>query len=167
MIQVMDATKAALLTSLNSQRDHILGIREEASDEALRRAVLPSGWSCLGLVRHLTISDEQFWFRGIMSGETDLLTLTEESYQAAWRVDAATAADAVFDAYRAAVTRSNEIIEATGLETPPAFWPVEIWPEWRLPDLRPVLLHVITETATHAGHLDAVRELIDRRTWLS
>ncbi|MGH9304633.1 MAG: DUF664 domain-containing protein, partial [Acidimicrobiales bacterium] len=25
---------------------------------------------------------------------------------------------------------------------------------------------VITETATHAGHLDATRELIDGRTWL-
>jgi len=25
---------------------------------------------------------------------------------------------------------------------------------------------VITETATHAGHLDAARELIDGRTWL-
>ncbi|MFC7479388.1 DUF664 domain-containing protein [Luedemannella flava] len=30
---------------------------------------------------------------------------------------------------------------------------------------RGLLLHVITETATHAGHLDAVRELIDGRTW--
>jgi hypothetical protein len=28
------------------------------------------------------------------------------------------------------------------------------------------MLHVITETACHAGHLDAVRELIDGRTWL-
>ena len=25
---------------------------------------------------------------------------------------------------------------------------------------------MITETACHAGHLDAVRELIDGRTWL-
>jgi len=25
---------------------------------------------------------------------------------------------------------------------------------------------VITETACHAGHLDAVRELIDGQTWL-
>jgi len=32
--------------------------------------------------------------------------------------------------------------------------------------LRQTILHVITETATHAGHLDAVRELIDGRTWL-
>ena len=33
-------------------------------------------------------------------------------------------------------------------------------------NLREVVLHVITETATHAGHLDAVRELIDGRTWM-
>jgi hypothetical protein len=26
--------------------------------------------------------------------------------------------------------------------------------------------HVMTETAVHAGHLDAARELIDGRTWL-
>lgn len=36
--------------------------------------------------------------------------------------------------------------------------------EWRLPDLRAVVLHVITETACHAGHLDAARELLDGRT---
>jgi hypothetical protein len=29
-----------------------------------------------------------------------------------------------------------------------------------------VLLHVITETACHAGHLDAARELIDGRQWI-
>jgi len=28
------------------------------------------------------------------------------------------------------------------------------------------MLHVIVETACHAGHLDAVRELIDGRRWL-
>jgi hypothetical protein len=33
-------------------------------------------------------------------------------------------------------------------------------------DLQDTILHVITETACHAGHLDAVRELIDGRTWV-
>jgi hypothetical protein len=33
-------------------------------------------------------------------------------------------------------------------------------------DVREVILHVITETATHAGHLDAARELLDGRTWM-
>ena len=32
--------------------------------------------------------------------------------------------------------------------------------------MREVILHVITETATHAGHLDAARELLDGRTWM-
>jgi hypothetical protein len=41
-----------------------------------------------------------------------------------------------------------------------------LFPGLPVRDLRRVLLSVITETATHAGHLDAVRELIDGRTWL-
>nr|WP_254667492.1 DUF664 domain-containing protein [Streptomyces sp. SolWspMP-sol7th] len=32
--------------------------------------------------------------------------------------------------------------------------------------MRGVVLHMIEETARHAGHLDAVRELIDGRTGL-
>jgi hypothetical protein len=32
--------------------------------------------------------------------------------------------------------------------------------------LRRIILHVITGTATHAGHLDAARELLDGETWL-
>ncbi len=47
----------------------------------------------------------------------------------------------------------------------PAWWPANQFGEWRLHTLRDVLLHVIAETACHAGHLDAARELIDGRTW--
>jgi Protein of unknown function (DUF664) len=32
--------------------------------------------------------------------------------------------------------------------------------------VRAIVLHVITETAAHAGHLDAARELIDGRKWM-
>jgi UDP-N-acetylglucosamine enolpyruvyl transferase len=32
--------------------------------------------------------------------------------------------------------------------------------------LQKIILHVIAETACSAGHLDAVRELIDGRKWL-
>ena len=34
------------------------------------------------------------------------------------------------------------------------------------PHLRYIILHMIKETACHAGHLDAVRELIDGRQWI-
>jgi Protein of unknown function (DUF664) len=44
------------------------------------------------------------------------------------------------------------------------------WPDFfaNLPPrpLRRTILHAIAETATHAGHLDAARELIDGGQWL-
>jgi hypothetical protein len=73
----------------------------------------------------------------------------------------------VFGAYRRETALADAIITATPLGTPPARWPSELWPNWRLRDLREIILHVITETACHAGHLDAVRELIDGRTWMT
>jgi hypothetical protein len=36
-----------------------------------------------------------------------------------------------------------------------------------VPDLRFIVLHLIEETACHAGHLDAARELIDGRQWMA
>jgi hypothetical protein len=136
------------------------------TEDQLRQAVLPSGWSCLGLVQHLTISVERFWFRGIVAGEPPYVSTSDEEAEAAWRVPADLTAAAVLDAYRREIELADAVIAATPLSTPPAIWPVEIWADWRLPDLRAVMLHVITETACHAGHLDAVRELIDGRQWM-
>jgi len=72
----------------------------------------------------------------------------------------------VLAAYRDEIERSNAVIASTPLDQAPVQrdpW----WGEWDVPDLRFVLLHVITETACHAGHLDAARELIDGRQWLT
>jgi uncharacterized damage-inducible protein DinB len=174
----MDKETRALLSSLNNQRNHVLGIlglpdldgdqhMERLPDDALRRRVLPSGWSCLGMVKHLTVSDERFWFRGIVAGDPACVRTSDEAAAETWQVGADTRADAVFDAYRQEIELANAVIADTSLEAPPAIWPVEMWPNWRLPDTRAVILHVITETACHAGHLDAVRELIDGRQWLA
>lgn len=47
----------------------------------------------------------------------------------------------------------------------PAWWPADMFGPWRLDSVFAVLHHVTVETATHAGHLDAARELLDGRTW--
>jgi len=152
----------ALLSSLNDQRDHVLGILEGLPEEALRRPVLPSGWTCLGLVRHLALDVERFWFRAVVAGEhMDL-----ESGAAAWQVTPDMPAEAVFGLYRQEMELANAIIAATPPDAAPAWWPEEIFPGLPPRPARDTILHVITETACHAGHLDAVRELIDRRTWL-
>ena len=83
----------------------------------------------------------------------------------AWTVDAGVPAAAVLAAYRDEIERANAVITGTRLDTAPAWWPADLFGAWRLDDLRDVILHVITETACHAGHLDAVRELLDGRSW--
>ncbi|MEP7023650.1 MAG: DinB family protein [Actinomycetota bacterium] len=156
---VATAGDRALLASLSAQRDHVLGILDGLPGAALHRPVLPSGWTCLGLVRHLALDVERFWFRGVVAGQP-----VADSPDA-WQVPAGTPAQDVLGLYRREIALADAVIAATPLDTPPAWWP-SWWPDWRHADLRETILHVITETACHAGHLDAVRELIDGRTWM-
>jgi hypothetical protein len=154
--------KDLLLATLGGQRNHVLGILEGLFEQDLRRPVLPSGWSCIELVHHLAVDVERFWFRAVLAGErVDL-----HSGDGGWRVPGDMSASAVLDLYRDEVRRSDAVARQRTLEADPAWWPIELFPDLPVRDLRRVLLAVITETATHAGHLDAVRELIDGRAWL-
>ena len=155
----------ALLAYLDAQREHVLGILEGLDEEALRRPILPSGWTCLGLVQHLTLDVERFWFRAVIPGEQAAIDALVGASDA-WQVSADVRAAAVFDRYRQESERANAIIAATPLDAAPAWWPSELFGDWRLGSVREIVLHVMTETATHAGHLDAARELIDDRLWL-
>jgi hypothetical protein len=152
----------SLLAALDAQRGHVLGILEGLPDEELRRPVLPSGWTCLGLVRHLALDVERFWFRAVVAGEqVDLETGAD-----AWQVGPDVPAEDVLGLYRQETELASGIIAARAPDAAPAWWPTEIFPGLPSCPLRDTVLHVITETACHAGHLDAVRELIDGRTWL-
>ncbi len=155
-----------LLKYLDSQREHVLGILEGLDDEALRRPILPSGWSCLGMVQHLAIDVERFWFQGTVAGNQDFIDAFFAAPDNAWQVGPDVSAQAVFDLYRQEIARANAIIAAASPDAAPAWWPPEIFRDWRLRTVREVILHTTTETATHAGHLDAARELIDGRKWL-
>jgi len=66
----VDATTTASLNSLDRQRAHVLGTLEGLDPEALRKPVLSSGWNCLGLVQHLTLDVERFWFTTVNAGES-------------------------------------------------------------------------------------------------
>jgi Protein of unknown function (DUF664) len=148
----------------DGQRRHVLGILEGLGEEELRRPVLPSGWTCLGLVSHLALDIERFWFRAVVAGERiaiEELTSTGN----AWLVPPDVPAREIFDLYMAQIVLANEVIAATPAHTEPAWWPAGHFGGWRLDCLREILLHVITETACHAGHLDAARELTDGRMW--
>ena len=157
----MDQERAGLLDFLNAERDHVLGILEGFSEEQLRRPVLPSGWNCLGMVKHLALSDEHYWFRCVMNGESE--DYFPEGPNADFRLGPDETAEDVFALYRDEIARADEIIAANSLDQPPR-QPPPWGPD--VADLRTIMLWVIRETACHAGHLDGVRELIDGRQWI-
>ena len=151
-----------LLASLAAQRKHVLDALQELTEAELRRPVLPSGWTCLGLVQHLTLDVERFWFRAVVAGEHVELATGD----AAWQVNDTTPARDVLAAYREEIRLSDEILARTPLNAAPVWWPVEVFADLPERDLRATVLAVLTETACHAGHLDAARELIDGRQHL-
>jgi Protein of unknown function (DUF664) len=160
-------TRRLLLEALTAQREHALGIVEGLSEEQLRESKLPSGWSFLGMLRHLAFDDEYYWFSCIVGGESlDFFAAQADDPDSMFKVPPGMTGDAVIAEYREQIAASNEVIAATPLDGQPrqrAPW----WTESDDPDLEELLLHVITETACHAGHLDAARELVDGRKWMS
>jgi hypothetical protein len=165
MVSNITSEKTMLLTYLDNQRNHVLGMLENLDEESLRQPVLPSGWHCLGLVQHLALDVERFWFRCVVAGEQAAIDQLGE-IDNAWNVDPKTPAEDVLAFYRQQIERSNAIIAEASLDGALAWWPGDLFGDFRMLNVRQAILHTMTETACHAGHLDAVRELIDGRKWL-
>jgi hypothetical protein len=72
----------------------------------------------LGLVRHLAVDVERFWFRAVVAGEQVGL----ESGDAGWQVHPETSAGDVFGLYRQEIELADAVITATtpGSQSPAA-----------------------------------------------
>jgi uncharacterized damage-inducible protein DinB len=159
--RVDDGEKKALLMFLEAQRASVLAILDGLDEEALTTAVLPSGWTPLGMVEHLGDA-ERHWFQEILTGSAEPLAWPDDDHAP---LTTSRSAAVVFEFYRAQCERSNAILAATPLSAPPR----QRHPGWlgdEVTDLRRIVLHMIEETARHAGQLDVVRELLDGKTGL-
>lgn len=148
--------KSTLLSFLHAQRAVVLAILDGLGEDALSTAVLPSGWTPLGMVEHLGYA-ERHWFQEVVTGAADPVSWPDDDHEP---LRTPRSPDVVFAFYREQCRRSDEIFAATPLSAPPKT------PTPLTADLRGVVPHMIEETARHAGHLDVVRELLDGRTGL-
>jgi uncharacterized damage-inducible protein DinB len=155
-----------LLRYLNGQRMHIFEAVEGLDADDLRRPVLPSQWTCVGLVKHLSLDVERFWFQAIIARDQAAVEAVLGSSDNAWDVGIDESVEAVFEEYRRNIERANAIVSEGSLDAAPAWWPEDLFGSWRLSSVREIVLHVITETAAHTGHLDVARELIDGKQHL-
>jgi hypothetical protein len=171
----MASERESLTQFLDLQRRGVLRIVEGLPEDSLRRPMVPSGWNCLGMVQHLTLN-ERYWFRWAMGGEEipgtevvdghcrvvleDMVDPDDE-----WLVAPQVRADTVLSRYRDEFAKADLAIAKVGLDAPPRqaddWW--SVFGEGVI-TLRWVMLHMIEETAQHAGHLDIVRELLEDQT---
>ena len=159
--------RAALLGYLAAQRVAVLAVVDGLDERSLRRSVVPSGWTCLGLLEHLGHA-ERFWAQAVLAGEVSELPWTDEP-EGEWDPGAALVSDHdtadVIAFYRGQCARTDAIMAGLDLDDrPPGVHRVDL--PARVADVRTVLLHLLEETARHAGHLDIARELLDGRTGL-
>ena len=120
----------------------IEGLTDEAARWRPDGALIP----LLGIVNHLT-HVEWRWIDGGMCGEDVSRSDAEFDPGPELTVDVAVAA------YRDRAAATEAAVRSMALTEPCR------WGEGT--DLRWVLLHLINETARHAGHADATRELLD------
>jgi hypothetical protein len=100
-----NAETSVLLTRLGAERRHVLGIIEGLGEAELRRPVLPSGWTILGLVQHLTLDVERFWFSAVVAGDKRAIDGLAKGDNA-WQVSADTSASVVFGSYLKEIDRA-------------------------------------------------------------
>jgi uncharacterized damage-inducible protein DinB len=141
--------KTTLKVFLDYLRESLAEKLTGLTDEQVRTAGVESGTSLGWLVKHLT-AVEQNWFVWSYLGQDP-----RADHRAATVTE--TGAELV-EAYRAAVRQANQVIDACqDLDLPGRRTLFKADP----PSLRWILVHMIEETARHAGHADILREQLD------
>jgi uncharacterized damage-inducible protein DinB len=154
--------RTMLVAYLDFQRATMLLKAEGLSDQQLAQTTAASSLTLGGLLKHLALVEDH-WFRHMLLGEEPAALWRDHDWDAdpdwefesaaqdsgAWLVDLYTNA---CDASRAAVASLESLDH---LSSRPSHRTGEHF------SLRWVLLHMIEETARHAGHADLLREAID------
>ncbi len=163
----MDAdAKETLHRYLRVQREALRWKLDGLGERESRLPGTPTGTNLLGLIKHMASMEYDYfglvfdrpapeplpWLADDAEPNADLWATAEQSRE--W----------VLSFYDRACAHADGTIEALALD---AGGTVPWWsPETRKVSLHRILVHVIAETARHAGHADIVREQLDGRSGL-
>jgi uncharacterized damage-inducible protein DinB len=153
-----------LTNVLDYQRETILQKTDGLTRDQLAQQLPTSSLTLGGLLNHLALVEDS-WFRVRFSGLPDDALWAGIDWDADPDYEFRTAADAepkeLRRRYEAACASSREVVAgAQSLDQ----LSVEKRQNGMHVDLRWVLLHLIEETARHAGHADLLREAVDGAT---
>ncbi len=126
-------------------------------DAELWRSRIPSGWTPLELVKHLTFVELRWLEWGFEGRKVE--DPWGDRKDDRWHVEVEENPEQLFAAMRAQGTRSRAIIMTNDLAAIGA--PGPRWNGGDPPSLERIVLHLMQEYARHLGQLDVVVELLD------
>ena len=153
-----DDEKAALLSFLEFQRASVRSIVEGLSEDGWHTSVVPSGWTPAGFVEHLG-GAEFHWFQQVIEGNVE--DFSSEVDFVPYDPFAAFVSDLPSAEILRNYQETCDLSDAVLAETSMSAKPKGRHGNEEVPNVRWVVLHMIEETATHCGHLEIARELLD------
>jgi uncharacterized damage-inducible protein DinB len=144
---------AGLAFFLDIQRDAVLAKLEGLSDDQATRTPTASALSMLTIVKHLAFVDRR-WFQLAVAGRDIPGLWPPADPGEEVRVDPGDTVASIKRLYQDVIAESRVIAEAAGPDDP-------CHPAGNGINVRWVMLHMIEETARHAGHADIIRESLD------
>ncbi|MET7666855.1 DinB family protein [Micromonospora luteifusca] len=147
--------RAVLESFLDFHRAVLLRKLRGLSDADAGRRLVPSATTLAGLVKHLTLV-ERNWFPTLLAPEPgDVYLTSDEDAVASFTLGEHDTIAGLTEAYERACARSRAAAASFDLDH------VVPHPQLGEVSLRWILVHMIEETARHAGHADILRELTD------
>ncbi len=164
MIETETRERADLLETLDQHRFFLRHTVRELSEEQVRRRTTASTLTLGGLIKHVT-AVERMWARFIVEGPTAFADFSSDAaadYARGFQVTEAETVGSLLDDYAEVAAATNELVRSlpdldVAHPLPPAPW----FTPGATRSARRVLLHIIAETAQHAGHADIIRESLD------
>ena len=150
----LGSEKQILSAFLDQQREVVLWKLDGLTDDQLRQPITPGGLYLLGLVKHLA-TGEYYWLCDLFGRPSEPRSLAASDDV---QLDPGDTADSVLGYYTRARTASDQAIVELDLDTTATTWLGDTV------SFRWAILHMIEETARHAGHADLIRERIDNTT---
>lgn len=163
-VAVPTGERADLLAALAGARHSLRVTARDLTDDQARLRTTVSALCLGGLIKHVT-AVERGWARFIVEGASAMSFEGEaaaRSHRRSLEMEDGETLAGLLEDYRGVAEATDELVGTLpdldrSHPLPPAPW----FPAGAAWSARRVLLHIVSETAQHAGHADIIRESLD------
>ena len=162
--QTVTGERADLLSALAKQRHFLTYTARGLTDEQAAQRTTVSELCVGGLIKHVAATERQ-WIRFIQEGPSAMAfdpATVAETWRDGFRMLDGETLESLVGQYEQVARQTEELVATlpdldAAQPLPKAPW-FEADASW---SARRVLLHILAETAQHAGHADIIREALD------